>query len=90
MQVRFGNPCVDRQATATLARRRAEACDERAGKECELARRARAEAQVAQDPGRRADLERLALVHDHAVVLQTQAATYYRGLVDRIAVGLLS
>ena len=80
---------MDRQAAEALARGRAEACDNRAGKERELARRARGEAQVAQEAGRRADLERLALVHDNAVVLQTQAAAYYRGLADRIAAGMV-
>ncbi len=81
---------MDRQANAALARNRAQACDKRAKKERELARWARAKAELAQDPARRAELARLAVVHDRALVLQTQAATYYRELADRIAVGLLA
>jgi hypothetical protein len=81
---------VNRRANAILALRRAEACDQRAEKERELARRARATAELAEDPGRRGELDKLAVVHDHAVVLQTQAANYYRGLADRIEFGLLA
>jgi hypothetical protein len=32
----------------------------------------------------------LARVHDDAAAVQTEAAAYYRGLADRIAVGLLA
>jgi hypothetical protein len=56
--------------------------------ERELARSARARAQVAQGPGQRANLGHLAGVHDNAAALQTEAATYYRELADRIALGL--
>jgi hypothetical protein len=78
---------ADRQAAETIARRRAETCDKVAGKERELARSARARAQLSQEPGQRANLEHLARVHDDAAAVQTEAAAYYRGLADRIAVG---
>jgi hypothetical protein len=78
----------DRQAAETIARRRADTCEKVAGKERELARSARAKAQLAQAPGQRANLEQLARVHADAAALQAEAATYYRGLADRIAGGL--
>jgi phage terminase Nu1 subunit (DNA packaging protein) len=80
---------VDRQAAETMARRQANTRDRVAGKERELARSARARAQLAQDQGERANLENLARVHDDAAALQTEAATYYRALADRIAAGLV-
>jgi hypothetical protein len=79
---------VERHVAETIARRRAATCDQVAGKEGELARLAREKAQLAEAPGQRANLEHLARVHDDAAALQTEAATYYRELADRIALGL--
>jgi hypothetical protein len=80
---------VDRQAAETMARRQAKTRERVAEKERDLAGSARARAQLAQDPGERANLEQLARVHDDAAALQTEASAYYRGLADRIAVGLV-
>jgi len=79
----------NRSADEAIARRRADTCAKVADKERELARSARAKAEVAQDPGQRANLGHLARIHDDAAAHQTNAATYYRGLADRIAVSLV-
>jgi hypothetical protein len=76
---------ADRQAPEASVRRRADTCDKVAGKERELAGAARAKAQLAQDPGQRANLEQLARVHDEAAALQTRAARHYRRLADLVA-----
>jgi hypothetical protein len=86
MPEREENSGVDRKDAETFARRRADRCDRLAATERELANRARVKAQSAHSAGQAAWLERLARVHDQAAAQQAEAAAYYYGLADRVAV----